>query len=293
MSPTPPDAEPDDYNLLLVQDTPAPELAPVNTDDGAGTSYLPSAQCPPGQHYDPIQKVCVLDAGSPATTTNGIVLPSNLLPSTIYTLDPINYTNVPEHKANGSFREHFMRNGMDLNCAVVGGYILTDGPDDEEITIKLGGGTQTDSDTGISGRCYDIGLNLAGTKIKLRKESRHAEYHETGIENVLNFGARQFHYTGLIATKMNVIFAGEECVRIKAFIDVSGMNDIGNFTASYQHWVQILDAIDTGYWFDRPWLTVAKPGDSRVTIRVDQQEETTYDFKFGFCAKINGGPANY
>lgn len=256
------------------------------------TTSLRFIQCPAGQHYDALQNKCVLDSGSKATTTHGIIIPS--LPYDSYTLDPINYDVQSVHKANGSFRENFLRQTQDLNSVVIGGYVKCDGPDDEEISAKLGGGVHSPSDGGKAGRCYEINIPLEGNSINVLKEDPHGVYHETFVSNALNIGTRQGHYTGVIFMKTNVKWNGNECVRLQAWIDVQGMNDAGVFTSAKQNWVQVLDAIDSGKWYDKAWLTGATPGNSIATIRVDQQlTEEDYDFKFGFCARINGGPASY
>lgn len=268
----------DDNNLNNVREIPAP-------------SARASQVCPDGQHYDILQNRCVLDAGSKATTTDGIVIPS--LPHDSYTLDPIDYNVQSVHKANGSFRENFLRQTKDLNSVVVGGYVLCDGPDDEEISGKVGGGMHTSSDGGKGGRCYEINIPLDGNSVYIYKEDPHNVYHETFIKNILHLGPRQGHYTGVIFMKSNINWNGNDCVRLQAFVDYEGMDDAGVLTPSKQNWIHILDAVDSGLWHDKAWLTGAVPGNSIATIRVDQQEEASYDFKFGFCARINGGPASF
>jgi hypothetical protein len=257
---------------------------------GAATSAMATLDCPPGQHYDHLQNVCVNDSGSPGTTLNGIILPSLLHDS--YSLADIDYAVQSDHKANGSFREYFEGIERDLNSVMIGGYFKVDGPDDEEISAKLGGGQHSPSEGGKAGRCYEINVTLDGNNVVVYKEDPHGEYHETGIRNVINLGARQGHYTGLIFMKSNIWWNGEMCVRLKAWMDILGMDDAGTFTASKQYWIQILDAIDAGYWYGKPWITGAVPGNSRAIIRVDQQEEASYHAQFCFCARIRGGPAD-
>lgn len=247
--------------------------------------------CPPGQHYDPLQRVCVLDSGSAGTTLNGIILPS--LPHDSYSLAQIDYMMQSDHKANGSFREFFEPMDRDLNSVLMGGYFKVDGPDDEEFSAKLGGGRHSSGEGGKAGRCYEINITLDGNNLVVYKEDPHADYHETGIRNKLNLGARQGHYTGLMFMKSNIWWIGDPCVRLKAWVDIGAMNDFGTFTPTRQLWVQVLDAIDTGHWYGRPWLTCAIPGNSRAIIRVDQQEESSYDCQFCFCARIIGGPGSF
>lgn len=268
----------DDNDLRNVRSTPAP-------------GPRASQECPPGQRYDILQNKCVLESGSKATTINGITIPS--LPYDSYTLDPINYTIDSVHKANGSFRENFVRQNADLNSVVIGGYIKCDGPDDEEISCKLGGGVHTSSDSGKAGRCYEINIPLDGNSIYVYKENPHGVYHDTFVRNVLYLGPRQNHYTGVIFMKSNIKWLGEECVRLQTWIDYEGMSDTGVWTESKQNWNLVLNVVDTGYWHGRPWLTGSIPGNSIATIRVDQQTPASYDFKFGFCARIAGGPASY
>lgn len=268
----------DDNDLTNVREIPAP---------AARASQI----CPDGQHYDILQNRCILDSGSKATTTDGIEIPS--LPYDSYTLDSINYTVNSVHKANGSFRENFLRQDKDLNSVVIGGYIKCDGPDDEEISCKLGGGVHSSSDGGKAGRCYEINIPLDGNSVYIYKEDPHSVYHDTFIRYPIYLGPRQGHYTGVIFMKSNIKWNGDECVRLQAWVDYEGMSDAGVLTPANQNWIHILDLVDTGHWYEKPWLTGAEPGNSIATIRVDQQEEGTYDFKFGFCARINGGPASY
>lgn len=268
----------DDTNLENIRQMPAP-------------GPMASQVCPLGQHYDILQNRCVLDSGSKATTTHGIEIPS--LPYDSYTLDPINYDVQSVHKANGSFRENFFRTTKDLNSVVIGGYIKCDGPDDEEISAKLGGGVHSSSDGGKAGRCYEINLPLDMTSVYVYKEDPHGVYHDTFIKNNLDIGQRQGNYTGVIFMKSNIKWNGQECVRLQAWVECKAMNDAGTFTSANQNWIYVLNALDTGHWYDKPWLTGAVPGNSIATIRTDQQVEVDYDFKFGFCARINGGPASY
>jgi len=268
----------DDNDLNNVRNIPAP-------------AARASRECPVGQHYDVLQNRCVLDAGSKATTTDGIVIPS--LPYDSYTLDPIDYDVQSVHKANGSFRENFVRKTKDLNSVVIGGYFKVDGPDDEEISAKLGGGFHTASDGGKSGRCYEINIPLDGNSIYIYKEDPHNVYHDTFFKQTVYLGPRQGHYTGVIFMKTNIRWNGNDCVKLQAWVDYEGMDDTGTLTPAAQNWINILDAIDTGHWYDKPWLTGAVPGNSIATIRIDQQTEPPYECKFCFCARINGGPASF
>lgn len=269
----------DDNDLRNVRSIPAPAARELPQD------------CPLGQHYDVLQNRCVLDSGSKATTVDGIKIPS--LPHDSYTLDPINYTTNSVHKGNGSFRENFFKTERDLNNVVIGGYVKCDGPDDEEISCKLGGGTHTSSDSGKSGRCYEINITLDGNSINVLKENPHGVYHDTFIQYNPQLGPRQNHYTGVIFMKSNIFWSGIDCVRLQTWIDYEGMSDTGVWTESKQNWIQVLNVIDTGHWHEKPYLTGATPGNSIATIRVDQQDESSYDFKFGFCARIGNCPASY
>lgn len=274
--------DPDDCYANFINSV---NIPPEVTLSGFGTPT-----CPPGQHYDHLQRICVIDSGSPGTTVNGIVLPSLLHDS--YSIDTIDYAVHSDHKANGSFREYFAPMNRDLNSVLIGGYFKVDGPDDEEFSAKLGGGMHSTAEGGKAGRCYEVNITLDGTSLVVYKEDPHSVYNETGIRNTLNLGPRQDHYTGLIFMKSNIWWIGDPCVRLKAWVDVAGMDDLGTFTPTRQIWVQVLDAIDTGHWYQRPWLTCARPGNSRATIRVDQQAAASYDAKFCFCARIKGGPAD-
>ena len=243
----------EDYNLLDIIDTPEPFV-------GSGT------------------------------TRDGIKLPS--LPTTSYSYDPIDYSPTSDHKANGSFRENFGRGKRDLNSVLIGGYIKCEGPSDEEIRVKLGGGAHSDSDSGKAGRCYEIGIKISGTTVTIRKEGAHSDYHETGMSvSNLNLGNRSNHYTGVMFMKVNQIIYGKECVRCICWIDTAGMSDTGILNSAAQDWKKVIDATDSGDWFSDVWLTTAKPGDSIATLRTDQQDPTSYRVIHLFCSRIKGGPA--
>jgi hypothetical protein len=216
-------------------------------------------------------------------------LPS--LPTTSYGYDPIDYNVNPDHKSNGSFRENFKRGNRDLNSVLIGGYIKADGPADEEISGKLGGGRHTDSDNGKAGRCYDIGLRLNGSGVRIRKENPHPDYHNTGQERSLSLGDFRTHYVGVMFMKVNVVVNGQDRVRCRCWVDNAGMSDSGVFTAANQNWQEVLDGTDDGSWHDGIWLTTASPGDSSATIRTDEQNSGSYDAKLLFCSRIKGGPA--
>lgn len=227
----------------------------------------------------------------PDTTNDGIRLPS--LPTTSYSYDPIVYNWNEDHKSNGSFRENWDRyENRDLNSVIVGGYIKCDGPADEEISCKLGGGRQSDSDNGKAGRCYIIGTSLDGSRVRIRKENPHPSTHSTPAQTSPNLGDRRGNkYTGIIGIKVNQVVNGQDCVRMIGFVDTAGMSSAGVFTASAQKWVKTIDVIDTGQLYDGIWLTTATPGDSKATIRTDSQDDSLYDFRLGFMARIKGGPA--
>ena len=90
------------------------------------------------------------------------------------------YANLEDSSSN-NFDENYMDNGsfrLDFegvrNEAIIGGYIKCDGPSNEEVAGKLGGGTHTKSKK-KNGRCYDMGVRFNGKEVRVRKEFPHPE----------------------------------------------------------------------------------------------------------------------
>lgn len=186
------------------------------------------------------------------------------------------HTNFNENfKSDGSFR---------LDCGVqpqlnelnLTFYLnLSSGSD--EISSKLSGGTHTDSKA-KNGRCYDIGLNQDGSRVRIRKEDPHPSYHD-GPSHSVSLGSLNGKWVGVQSLKWN---EGSNC-HLQCWVDTSGAESPTN------KWTRILDDIDTGGWFESPYLTVYDSSDSQTTIRVDGMSTSKFHYKFLCATRIKKG----
>ena len=193
---------------------------------------------------------------------------------------PAGYTYGDQHT---NFKENFQSNGsFRLDCGVqpqmnqcnLTFYLnLSSGSD--EISSKLSGGTHTDSKP-KNGRCYDIGLNQDGKRVRIRKEDPHPSYHD-GPSHSINIGSVNAKWVGVQSLKWN---EGNNC-HLQCWVDTSGSVSPTN------KWTKILDDIDTGGWFEPPYLTCYASNDSQTTIRVDSMSTSKFHYKFLCLTRIN------
>ena len=178
-----------------------------------------------------------------------------------------------------NFHENFQSNGsFRLDCGVqpqldelnLTFYLnLSSGSD--EISSKLSGGTHTDSKA-KNGRCYDIGLNQDGKRVRIRKEDPHPSYHD-GPSHSISLGSLNGKWVGVQSLKWN---EGSNC-HLQCWVDTSGSESPTN------KWSKILDDVDTGGWFESPYLHCYDSSDSQTTIRVDGMSTSKFHYKF-LCA---------
>lgn len=182
-------------------------------------------------------------------------------------------------QSNGSFR---LDKGVQppLNMVNLIVYLnLSSGSD--EISGKLSGGTHTDSKA-KNGRCYDIGVNQAGDRVRTRKENPHPSYHD-GPSQSASLGSLNGKWVGFQFMKWN---EGTK-VHLQCWIDNSGAATPTN------KWQKVFDQIDTGGWFEAPYLTVYDSSDSQTTVRVDSMSTSKFHYKFFDAVRIKGpGGAN-
>ena len=210
--------------------------------------------------------------GSPGTTPDGIALAP--LPAG-YSYGEANTNPHENFKSDGSFR---LDKGVQpqLNQVNLVVYLnLTSGSD--EISGKLSGGTHTDN-APKNGRCYDIGINQAGDRVRIRKENPHPTYHDGPPSHSLNLGSLNGKWIGYQFMKWN---EGAN-VHLQCWIDTTGSETVTN------HWTKILDEVDTGNWVESPYLTVFDSSDSQTTVRVDSMSTSKFHYKFYDAHRING-----
>lgn len=199
------------------------------------------------------------------------------------TPDGIKLVELPAGRTYGdqhtNFHENFQSNGSfrldvgvqpELNELNLTFYLnLSSGSD--EISSKLSGGTHTDSKA-KNGRCYDIGLNQDGKRVRIRKEDPHPDYHD-GPSHSISLGSLNGKWIGVQSLKWN---EGSNC-HLQCWVDTSGAESPTN------KWSQILDDVDTGGWFESPYLHCYDTSDSQTTIRVDGMSTSKFHYKF-LCA---------
>jgi hypothetical protein len=230
----------------------------------------PTGQCP----GDPNQPPPVPDpggGGEPPPTPGGGG--TGTTPDGIKLVElPAGYKYAEQHT---SFHENFQSNGsFRLDCGVqpqlnelnlTFSLNLSSGSD--EISSKLSGGTHTDSKP-KDGRCYDIGINQAGDRVRIRKEDPHPKYHD-GPSHSIKLGSLNGKWVFVQSLKWN---EGSNC-HLQCWIDTSGTQTPSN------KFVKILDDIDTGGWFESPYLTVYAANDSQTTIRVDSMSTSKFHYQ--------------
>lgn len=195
---------------------------------------------------------------------------------------PTGYSYSDQHTG---FHENFQSNGSfrldvgvqpQLNELNLTFYLnLSSGSD--EISSKLSGGTHTDSKA-KNGRCYDIGLNQDGSRVRIRKEDPHPSYHD-GPSHSVSLGSLNGKWVGVQSLKWN---EGSNC-HLQCWVDTSGAESPTN------KWTRILDDIDTGGWFESPYLTTYDSSDSQTTIRVDSMSTSKFHYKFLCATRIKKG----
>lgn len=203
---------------------------------------------------------------SPGTTPDGIALVAL----------PAGYTYGDQHT---NFHENFQSNGsFRLDCGVqpelnelnlTFSLNLSSGSD--EISSKLSGGTHSDN-APKNGRCYDIGINQAGDRVRIRKEDPHPKYHD-GPSHSINLGSLNGKWIYVQSLKWN---EGSN-VHLQCWIDTTGSQTVSN------KFVKILDDIDTGGWFESPYLTTFSSSDSQTTVRVDSMSTSKFHYQM-LCA---------
>jgi hypothetical protein len=209
--------------------------------------------------------------GGTGTTPDGIKLAE--LP-TGYTYGEDHQDPNENFKSDGSFRlDKGVQPQLDQVNLVI--YLnLSSGSD--EISGKLSGGTHTDSKA-KNGRCYDVGINQAGDRVRIRKEDPHPDTHDATSHSI-SLGSLNGKWVGVQYLKWN---EGSNC-HLQVWIDKSGSETPTN------QWVKILDDIDTGQWFEAPYLHCFDSSDSQTTVRVDGMSTSKFHYKFYDAVRIKG-----
>lgn len=217
---------------------------------------------------------------------NGVLLLQ--LPNAKY--DERSFDFVKNFRDDGSFRFDFEdKHRVDH---ILGGYWkVTQGPDDEDFSFLLKGGTSSDSHADDS-RSYHLGINLKGNRIRLRKERKQGEYSENLIVKTLDKIDLRNRFVGLAAAAINVDEKGNftdlenaKGVNIRLWIDESydGVNPLQN------KWVEIFNETDFGnLGFDGPYFDCySGDKDFQVTMRIDGQTPESISWYGVYCSGLS------
>ena len=277
----------DNYSIIVTNDPnvkpPTSEPLPGGGPGGIGELPLPSppgvfdpGEIPiPGPIPGPVEPgPCPepIPGGTGGQTPDGIqlvVLPAGKV------YGEHNQNPNENFQGNGSFRlDKGVQPQLDQVNLVI--YLnLSSGSD--EISSKLSGGTHTDSKAN-NGRCYDIGLAQDGNRVRIRKEDPHPSYHD-GPSHSINLGSLNGKWIGVQALKWN---EGNNC-HLQCWVDTTGSETPTN------QWQKVLDDIDTGQWFEDPYLHTYDSSDSQTTLRVDNMSTSKFHYKFYDAVRINDG----
>jgi hypothetical protein len=221
------------------------------------------------------------DAGSGLTgqDKNGVAYIA--IPGFIYAAERFDWTK--NFKSNGSMRHDF-ENTPDENQAVVG-YFKVDGPDDEEISAKLGGGPHNDDDPDWAD-CYDIGIiDFIGTSSRLRFEKTHPDYVSGPSAKVTGIGDVRNKWVGAMGMKLNLDTDGDgktDKVRVLAWVDPDGLDAAGKPKNGWKKTFDVTLAL-SDVKLKSPTMpyvtTIGESSQAQATIRIDGQDEGSYEYK--------------
>jgi hypothetical protein len=186
-------------------------------------------------------------------------------------------------KSNGSMRHDF-EGTTEVNQCVIG-YFFVDGPDDEEISAKLGGGPHTDSHKTWADT-HDVAItNFAGDRARVRWEATHPQY-DSGPTADIDVGDIRNEWVGAMGCKLNLDEDenGEvDHIWYVAYVDPEGLDAAGN---PRNGWVQTLDLkIDVDDVELKspavPYVvTIGEEDEAQATMRIDEQDEDDYGYAF-------------
>lgn len=204
------------------------------------------------------------------------------IPGFVYAAERFDWTK--NFKSNGSMRHDF-ENAPDENQVVVG-YFKVDGPDDEEISAKLGGGPHGDDNPDWAD-CYDIGIiDFAGTSSRLRFEKSHPDYASGPSAKVTGIGDVRNEWVGAMGMKLNLDTDGDgktDKVRVLAWVDPDGLDAAGKPKNGWKKTLDVTLALSE-VKLKSPTIpyvtTIGESSQAQATIRIDGQDDGSYEYKF-------------
>jgi hypothetical protein len=204
------------------------------------------------------------------------------IPGFVYAGERFDWTK--NFKSNGSMRHDF-EGTPDENQAVVG-YFKVDGPDDEEISAKLGGGPHSEDDPEWAD-CYDIGIiDFKGTSSRLRFEATHPSYQSGPSAKVTGIGDVRNKWVGAMGMKLNVDTDGDgktDKVRVLAWVDPDGLDAAGKPKNGWKKVFDVTLAL-ADVELKSPTIpyvtTIGQSSAAQATIRIDEQDADSYEYKY-------------
>jgi hypothetical protein len=162
---------------------------------------------------------------------------------------------------------------------------VVDGPDDEEISAKLGGGPHNDDDPEWADT-HDLAIiNFAGDRSRVRWEETHPEYDPALEQDVGGLGDVRGGWVGAMGCKLNLDKDdnGEpDHVWYLAWVDPQGLDAQGH---PVNGWVKTLDAelaVDA-VGLKSPSIpyvvTIGEADQAQATMRIDEQDNG-YEYAF-------------
>lgn len=262
--------------LLLAMTAAACTSSNDSMQPAGGDAGVPGDKSDSGTSTDP-------DSGPPmaANDKNGVAyLP---IPGYTYMSERFDWTE--NFKSNGSMRHDF-EGAADSNQCVVGYFLLdSEGPDDEEISAKLASGPHNDQNPEYADT-YDVAItNFKGTRARLRYEATHPDY-DAGPTNTISIGDIRSKWIGAMGCKLNYDADADgtpDTAKILAWVDTGGLDADEKPT---NMWVNTLDLTIPFSEVElktpaTPYVaTIGHPELAQATIRIDEQDEDTYQYKF-------------
>jgi hypothetical protein len=265
----------------LVENPGSPDAGSESPDPDAGDEELPDggAQGNPdgGGSSDG-------DPGAVGSDVNGV----EYLPIAGYRYVADRFDWDENFRSDGSMRHDF-HNAPDSNQCVLG-YFFIDGPDDEEISVKLASGPHNDTNPTWADT-YDLGVtNFIGDRSRLRYEDTHPSYSD-GPSDTISIGDIRNKWVGAMGCKVNVDSDGNgepDAARVVSWVDPTGLDGNGapnnGWVVVFDHTIDFAD-IDLKSPAEPYVVTIGEADQAQATIRIDEQG-ADYDYKFVAYRKL-------
>ncbi|MEJ7730574.1 MAG: discoidin domain-containing protein [Polyangiaceae bacterium] len=221
-------------------------------------------------------------AAGPANDKNGVSYVS--LPGFTYVGGEERFDWTENFKSNGSMRHDFEGTAEGNQCAV--GYFIVEGPNDEELSIKLGGGPHSDDNPEYADT-YDLGVvNFAGNRSRLRFEETHPDYSDSIPGLSFSFGSLENKWVGVMGCKLNLDDNADgeiDRVWVVAWVDPQGLDAQGK---PKNAWTKVfdkkidLDDVELKSPTEPYVATIGKPQLAQATLRIDEQNEDDYQYRY-------------